>query len=280
MNWSQKRACYMSELSDSSESIATANPSMVIDPIERIEAIAAKIRMLPRKKFHLEATNPLGSYVDSSLEMVKLEETIQLFKKIILAPEVQGLTQLPEYLWQKVEEELRNLPSKKIKVDPFHQYNRGATLFVEEDYIELEDALAALAWLSDSLEFIENFIVESLCLLVQWKEGRVSATSSAISGDAVADEPILLDLENIPKLEGTPEESEKAEKIRNRAISLLNQSEAIGSFSPKLQKYLQAAIRQNNASWWIKNELRTTQALLLQTSSLLDSDLAEESFKF
>ena len=276
----------MSELSDSSESIATANPSMAIDPIERIEAIAAKIRMLKSKKFHLEATNPLGSYVDSSLEMVKLEETIQLFKKIILAPEVQGLTHLPDYLWQKVEEELRNLPSKKIKVDPFHQYNRGATLFVEEDYIELEDALAALAWLSDSLEFIENFIVESLVAQIQWKEGRVSATSSAISGDAVADEAILLDLENIPKLEGTPEESEKAEKIRNRAIGalrgslLLNQSEANGFFSPKLQKYLQAAIRQNNASWWIKNELRTTQALLLQTSNLLDSDLAQESFKF
>lgn len=273
----------MSELSDSSESIATANPSMAINPTDRIEAIAAKIRMLRSKKFHLEATNSLGSYVDSSLEMVKLEETIQLLKNIILAPEVQGLSSLPDYLWQKVEEQLRNLPSKKIKVDPFHQYNRGATLFVEEDYIELEDALAALAWLSDSLEFIENFIVESLVASIQWKEGRVSAKSSAISGDAVAEKAILLDLENIPKLEGTPEESEKAEKIRTRAIGalLLNQSEAKGSFSPKLKKYLQAAICQTTAaSWWIKNELRTTQALLLQTSSLLDSDLAQESFKF
>ncbi|NER37442.1 MAG: hypothetical protein F6J93_26350 [Oscillatoria sp. SIO1A7] len=273
MNWSQKPA--------------TTNPSMAIDPTFRIEAIAAKIRTLKSKKFHLEATTPLGSYVDSSLEMVKLEETIQLLKSIILAPEVQGLTQLPEHLWQQVELQLRNLPSKKIKVDPFHQYNRGATLFVEEDYIELEDALAALAWLSDSLEFIENSIVESLCFLIQWKEGKLSATSSAISGDAVAGEATLFDLENLPKLEGTPEESERAELLRKEAIgalsriALLNQSEAIASFSPRLQKYLQAAIRQTTAaSWWIKNELRTTIALLLQTSSLIDSDLAQENFKF
>lgn len=255
-----------------SESTTTA------DRFTSTEAIAAKVRSLPRRKFHLEATTPLGSYVDSSLEMVKLEETIQLLKKFILAPEVQGLTRLPEYLWQQVEREFRNLPSKKIKVDPFHHYNRGSTLFVEEDYIELEDALAALAWLSDSLDFLESFIVESLCQLIQWKEARVSA-ESASSGDEAISAAVSLDAEQFPELEGTTEERERAGQIRTKAIAELRQLQAIGSFSLKLRNYLQTAIRQTTAaSWWLKNEPRNTRALLLQASSLIDRALAEQSF--
>ena len=255
-----------------SESTTTPNCLTLTD------AIAAKIRMLPRKKFHLEATTPLGSYVDSSLKMVKLDEVIQSAKKLLLAPEIQGLTRLPEYLWQQVERELRSLPSKKIKVDPFHQYNRDSTLFVEDDYVELEDVLAAIGRLSDSLEFLENFIVESLCQLIQWKEARVSA-ESASSEDAAPSVAVPLDEEQLLELEGTREETERAEQIRTRTIAELRQSEAIGSFSSKISNYLQAAIRQTTAaSWWLKNEPRTARGLLLQASSLIDRALAEERF--
>lgn len=236
---------------------------------QNLELLDRKIRSLPIKKFKVKPTNILGSYVDMSIEMVNLDETLKVFKLFILDPEVVGLTRLPEKIWQQVEIEVRSLPTKTFKIDPLHPFHQSASLFIEETYLELSDVIEFVQSLEKRLTLIESVIVESLCQSIALKLEWLSARKEMAEFKS----------EHLPQLfgSGKKEEERRSLEIREGAIAALLGVDPVWPFSPLLIPHIRAAIAgTTSASWWIKNEHRIIRAILLQVSKALDEALLQE----
>lgn len=230
-----------------------------------MDAIEQKIRELPIKKLWLKPANALGSYVDSAVEMVHLEDAIEIFKKMLTDSELRGLTELLDRFRVHVENQLQSLPVKRFKIDPFSQYNQSASLCIEETYVELSDILTIVRQEKSRYEWVASFVIESLCQVIRWKEERLSDSAGIESHP---------DGFTLPELQGRKEQVARAAAIRENAIASLMRDESVTQLSARAKAGIEEIIaKTTSAAWWINNSHRTSFAILLQLSHALDEAL-------
>ncbi len=230
-----------------------------------MDAIEQKIRELPVKKLWLKPANALGSYVDSAVEMVQLEDVLDVVKKMLTDSELRGLTELFDRFRVQVETKIQSLPVKRFKIDPFSQYNQAASLCVEEAYVELSDVLDLIRQEKSRYEWVVNFAIASLCQVIRWKEEHLSDRAKKDSNPAGI---------TLPELQGRKEQVARAAAIRERAIASLMGDESVSQLSPNSKAGIEAIIaKTTSAAWWINNSHRTSFAILLALSHALDEAL-------
>lgn len=248
------------------------------------------LQKLEIKNLPLKNPGTFGTYLETHAHMVKLEDVLEVVKNWLLDPQLRGLTQLPELVWQQAERYIKTLPVKTIRINPLHPFNADATLFVEMDYVELSDVLEVIDKLHPSLELMANVIVTSAGQLIQLKietgflkqdilylEGDSGQETRFLSG---GDEGEMADfsLTEGPQLAGKGTEVQRGEEIRAKAIAYLHQSDAISQLSPPAKFYIfQAMAGLTSAAWWLKNEHRAAVAILLQANNILDAAILEQS---
>lgn len=230
-----------------------------------MDAIEQKIRELPIKKLWLNPANALGSYVDSAVEMVQLQDVLDVVKKMLADSDLRGLTDLLDRFRVQVENKIQTLPVKRFKIDPFGQYNKSASLCVEEEYVELSDVLDLIRQEKNRYEWIANFVVESLCQVIRWKEDRLSDSGKKNSNPAGF---------TFPELQGKKEQVARAAAIRENAIAALMGDESVSQLSERSKAGIEEIVaKTTSAAWWINNSHRTSFAILLQLSRALDETL-------
>ncbi|GAB4290949.1 MAG: hypothetical protein Fur0025_26010 [Oscillatoriaceae cyanobacterium] len=230
------------------------------------------LQKLEIKNLPLKNPGTLGTYLESYIHLVKLEDVLEVVKNWLLDPQLRGLTQLPELVWQEGERYIKNLPVKTIRINPLQFFNADATLFVETDYVELNDVLEVIDKLHPSLALMAKVIVTCASQLIQFK----IETGFLFVGEGAE----ITDLAAIvgPELEGKGTEVQRGEEIRAKAIAYLHQSDAISQLSRAAKFYIFQAITDlTSAAWWLKNEHRAAIAILLQANNILDAAILEHS---
>ncbi|HIK12959.1 MAG TPA: hypothetical protein IGS52_22320 [Oscillatoriaceae cyanobacterium M33_DOE_052] len=230
------------------------------------------LQKLEIKKLPLKNPGTVGTYLDSYIHLVKVEDVLELVKKWLLDPELRGLTQLPELLWQQAERQIKSLPIKTLRINPLQAFNAEATLFVEMNYVELSDVLKVIDKLHPCLELMARVIVASASQLIQLKTHMLKTPPS---GDA----PEIADFAGTrgPELAGKGAQVQQGEEIRAKAIAYLHQSDAISQLSPAAKFYIfQAMTGLTAAAWWLKNQHRAAAGILLQANNNLDAAILEQ----
>jgi hypothetical protein len=235
------------------------------------DAIEGAIRRLPTQPLKKNSPTASGAYLDLWVDMVSLEDTIAIFKQFIVTSELHGLTRLPDKIWTKIEKQLRNIPSRKLKIDPLYPYSQSSTALVEEDYIEIDSALQLLDRWKPNLLMMEKLILECLCQTISLKENWLidAEISSGFARTA------------LPPLEGNPEEVERSRQIRERAIAALDRLDPVKSLPEIAKNHIHSILQQfTSASWWIHNENWAIRAILLQINYALDDRIMREFSRF
>lgn len=234
----------------------------------QLEAIARLVQALPIKKFKLDPSKKLGTYVEGFVDMVNASETRKLLQTAIVDREAIGVSQLLTLLWQQVAADFDRLPTKTFRIDPLHPFHQSATLFIEEVYVELNDVISLIHRLEPQLQVIETLILQALSQCIALKLQQISAPEKALASPR----------DILPELLGKKAEVNQATPIRERAIATLLDSETLAEFSPLLTPQVRAVVDcKTAASWWIANEPRIFRAILLQINHALDEAVFSQS---
>lgn len=237
-----------------------------------VEKLEHNLRQLPIQK-KPSPTSPFASPVEAYIRMIRVDDAVKVVASIADL-ELQGVTSLLDKFIQKIVADINGLPVTIFKLG-LTEYDKLSTLSVEVNYVELEDVIQLIKSHRYTLESIEKAIIEYLCHLIMLKSERLlEATKHSADLNDVFPEAESL---NLPKLEGNREALSRASVVRRQAVDEFLHLASAGNLAQIAMAHGADIItKMTSAAWWMKNEHRTTRAILLLIGKALDEELLVE----
>lgn len=222
------------------------------------EELSEKLQALPTKSVKSNPVSLMGSYLEAAPKLIKLEDALFAIGQTLSVSELTGISDILKHFNQEINQSLRKLPKTKIKINPLKKYSKDNTLFIVEEYIELQEALENLQQIKPSLDKAESFIIETYFTLLNFKASRLP---QLVKNDAQSSQ-----------LQGAPQDIEKATEIRQKYLNWINQNTS--QLSATLADFVQnQAYQITSASWWLKNQEQTYFKVLAKINQNLDQEI-------